>query len=56
VVADKRIVESKPTAEQVAMVARVREVLSGKSEASPPAARLDVSIKALKGGTHEPQA
>jgi hypothetical protein len=56
VIADKRILDSKPTAEQMAMVERVRSVLSGKERATGAAeVQLGVKVKPLEGTRHEPQ-
>jgi hypothetical protein len=53
VVTDKRVQESKPTAEQIAMVERIRTVLSGGRE--PAQGQLGMTIKSMEGSRHEPQ-
>jgi pimeloyl-ACP methyl ester carboxylesterase len=55
VLADKRVQDSKPTSEQMAMVARVRAVLTGKRDRAASGAedRVDVTIQSLKGSRHE---
>ncbi|MGZ9014492.1 MAG: hypothetical protein ACXW2L_19770, partial [Burkholderiales bacterium] len=56
VLADKRVVESKPTAEQLAMAERVRKVLSGKGRtAEAKEGQLGVKVQSLEGARHEPQ-
>jgi pimeloyl-ACP methyl ester carboxylesterase len=52
VLADKRVQQSKPTAEQLAMVERIRAVLN-----DPPSGQgeLGVTIQAMEGSRHEPQ-
>jgi hypothetical protein len=56
VIADKRIQQTKPTAEQVAMVERVRGVLRGESSDAAAEPRLGVKVQSLEGKRHEPQA
>ncbi len=53
--ADKRVVDSKPTAEQMAMVERVRSVLSQARATNANQAPLGVKIQSLEGARHEPQ-
>jgi pimeloyl-ACP methyl ester carboxylesterase len=56
VAADKRIQQSKPTAEQVAMFDRVRAALSVKGPEHAADALLGVKVQSLEGKRHEPQA
>ena len=56
VLADRRVQQAKPTAEQVAMLERVRRVLGAPSkQTAEPGVQLDVNIQAMEGSRHEPQ-
>ena len=53
VVTDKRVQQSKPTAEQVEMVGRIRRVLSESKEGAD--GQLGMTIQQMEGSRHEPQ-
>jgi pimeloyl-ACP methyl ester carboxylesterase len=56
VTADKRIQQTKPTPEQIAMLQRIRAALSTKDAERGGEARLGVKVQSLEGTSHEPQA
>ena len=53
VMTDKRVVDSKPTAEQLAMVERVRNVLTGAPAPGGKGVQLGVSLQSLEGSPYE---
>ena len=53
VLSDKRVQQSKPTAEQMAMVERVRAVLSDQGKRGQ--GRLGITVEQMQGSRHEPQ-
>jgi hypothetical protein len=55
VVTDKRVLAEKPTAEQMEMVERVRNVLSPASSKGE-AATVELTVQRMKGSRREPQA
>ncbi|MGZ5165229.1 MAG: DUF3141 domain-containing protein, partial [Burkholderiales bacterium] len=57
VVTDKRVIQSKPTAEQLAMLDRVRKVLSTERPraAEDSSAKVGVAIQSMEGSRHESQ-
>jgi hypothetical protein len=52
VLADKRVMQSKPTAGQMAMYERVRSVL-GEKGSPPPTSRLEVAIERVEGASRK---
>jgi len=53
VMTDKRVVDSKPTAEQLAMLERVRNVLTGAPAPGGKGVQLGVSLQSLEGSRYE---
>ena len=53
--ADKRVQQTKPTAEQLAMLERIRGVLNGGSAPAGKDVQLGVNVQSLEGTRHEQQ-